>query len=253
MRKTIDINCDMGESFGHFQIGNDKEILPHVSSCNIACGFHGGDPYTIYQTLELAAKYGKNVGAHPSYLNLRGFGRETMDVPTDRLEADLIYQISALSGMAKSAGTKISYVKPHGFLYHQVGQKDEIAYCLLSAVEKIDSSLAIMGFPYSRMEEICRHKGFRFIREGYLDRRYLSGGKLLSRKEQGAILHSPPHILQQMEDILLHGMVRTFSGDPIPLEVESLCIHGDHPNSAEIAREVFHHLEKISIDLQAFQ
>ncbi|MCI4669981.1 MAG: LamB/YcsF family protein [Bacteroidia bacterium] len=250
MKKFVDINCDMGESYGHFKVGNDDAIMPFISSCNLACGFHGGDPLTILKSLKRAIHHELRIGAHPSLLNLRGFGRDVMEISVETLEADLIYQISALSGMAKSLGKDISYIKPHGYLYQLVNHQEKYASCMIRVAKMTMAEPQIMGLPASYLNLLCQNENISFIREAFLDRRYHPNGGLQSRKEEGAVLHSPEEVIIQLKNIL-NGKIETSDGRWIAMEADSLCIHGDHPNSVAIATEVYNYLKENSIKLNS--
>jgi UPF0271 protein len=235
---SIDINCDLGESFGQFIMGNDDAVFPHISSCNIACGFHGGDPLHIENTIKKALHYAVQIGAHPSYPDLAGFGRRKIVLSTEELKACIKYQISALMGMVKSQGGELKYVKAHGALYNSIAQDEKEAKTFLSAVKEINPDLAIMGLAGSPFQEIAQNLGFRFIKEGFMDRRYLEDGSLMPRKQQGAVLESVEESLQQFMTIAQKGEVETANGKRIPLQVDSLCIHGDNPLAEPLLKEI---------------
>ncbi len=240
---SIDINCDLGESFGQFIMGNDDAIFPHISSCNIACGFHGGDPFHIEKTIKKALHYKVQIGAHPSYPDLAGFGRRKILLSDEELKAAVKYQISALRGMTESLGGKLKYIKAHGALYNSIAHDEKEAETFLSAVKEINPDLAILGLAGSPFQEITKSFGFRFIREGFLDRRYQDDGSLMSRREKGSVLESVEDSLNQFLSIAQKGEVETASGKRIPMEVDSLCIHGDNPLAEEILTAI-HQLEQ---------
>jgi len=251
MIKYIDINCDMGESYGNFRLGHDLALMPFLSSCNIACGFHGGDPSTLLHTLEEAGKQGLRIGAHPSLPDLRGFGRTEMRLPLSQLKADIMYQISALSGMAGALGLSLSYVKAHGFLYHWIHEEEGPAETFLEALHTLDPKLSVMGRPESLLQKLAKHKGMAYIREGFLDRRYREDGSLLPRSEPSALLDKQ-EVLAQLRQILEKGEVLTREGSPLALEVDSLCLHGDHPQALLLAEAVYQQLSEWQVGLQNF-
>ncbi|SMG14842.1 UPF0271 protein [Marivirga sericea] len=237
---SIDINCDLGESFGQFIMGNDGAIFPYISSCNIACGFHGGDPLHMENTIEKALHFKVQIGAHPSYPDLAGFGRRKIILSDEELKASIKYQISALMGMVKSQGGELKYVKAHGALYNSIAHNEKEAKTFLLAVKELNPDLAILGLAGSPFQEIAQNSGFRFIKEGFLDRRYLEDGSLMPRKEQGAVLESVDDSLNQFTAIAQKREVQTANGKRIPMNVDSLCIHGDNPLAEKILKGIRH-------------
>ena len=231
---TIDINCDMGESFGNFIVGNDEAIMPYISSANIACGFHGGDPYHIQKTILLAKEHKVKIGAHPSYPDLGGFGRRKMDIPKDELKAILKYQIAAISGMAKSMGAKVEYVKPHGALYNTAATEEKEAMAIIEAIKEIDDSLYLMGLAGSPIQNLAKENGLKFIAEAFVDRRYTANGTLKSRKEKNAVITSDKEAVKQMMSIFMRNVVETEEGESIEIVADSICIHGDNKNVVKI-------------------
>ncbi|MGM0581841.1 MAG: 5-oxoprolinase subunit PxpA [Bacteroidota bacterium] len=248
---SIDINCDLGESFGQFIMGNDDAIFPHISSCNIACGFHGGDPLHIENSIAKAIKYNVQIGAHPSYPDLAGFGRRKILLSSEELKASVKYQVSALKGMVESQGGKLNYIKAHGALYNSIAHDEIEAKVFLSAVKEINPDLAILGLAGSPFQEITENHGFRFIREGFLDRRYQEDGSLMPRKVRDSVLETVEDSLKQFKSISQKGEVETANGNVIPMQVDSLCIHGDNPLAEEILKEI--HRSKDHITVKAFQ
>ena len=180
-RTSIDINCDMGESYGRYQLGNDEKMMSYISSCNIACGFHGGDPLVMERTLQQAIEHGVQIGAHPSYPDRSGFGRRKMDVDKQELKAIIKYQIAAIQGMAQSLNAKVSYVKPHGALYNRAASDPIEAATILKAIHEIDPELILMGLAGSLVEAMAHEKGQPFIAEAFADRRYDKNGQLVAR------------------------------------------------------------------------
>lgn len=234
----IDINCDMGESYGRFKIGNDKAIFPYISSCNIACGFHGGDPLTIERTIKLAIQHHVRIGAHPSYPDLSGFGRRKMKINSDELEALLKYQIAALQGMAKSQGAQLDYVKPHGALYNSAAFDEEESRSIIKAIRQVDPQLKLMGLAGAPIQHIAHEAGITFIAEAFADRKYESNGRLRARSNKDAVLHDPAEAAQQVLSIIQQHKVIAADGQSIPLKAESICIHGDNPHVVEILKAI---------------
>lgn len=234
----IDINCDLGESYGHFQIGADEQVFPYISSCNIACGFHGGDPLHIERTIERALKHGVRIGAHPSYPDLAGFGRRYMQIPPDELRALIKYQVAALKGMTESAGGTLAYVKPHGALYNRAADDPVEARALLDALLEIDPGLALMGLAGSLLEQMAADEKRPFIAEGFADRRYSAAGRLLPRTRPNALLPTPEEAAAQACRLVLEKGVVCDTGTFVALQVQSICVHGDHPAAPQVLQAI---------------
>ncbi len=235
---TVDINCDMGESFGNYHIGSDDAIMPLVSSCNIACGMHAGDPVHIYRTLKNAKRHGLRIGAHPGYPDLQGFGRRHIQLTAEELTSTIVYQVSALGGMAASIGLKLHYVKPHGALYNYMADNENCARIVVQAIRAVDSGLAVMGLAGSTVKRIVESEGSTFIAEAFADRRYTDNGRLLSRQLEGAVLHDPLEAAEQVMGIVNDRQVKTDTGNYLPLEAESICIHGDNPQAVPVLQAI---------------
>jgi UPF0271 protein len=250
--KVIDVNCDLGESYGSFKIGNDALVFPFITSCNIACGQHGGDPVTTEQTIQNAIKYGVQVGAHPSYPDLAGFGRRKMQLSADELKSIVKSQIAIIDGLARSYGTKLKYVKPHGALYNSLADDADEAAAFVSAIGAYDNSLAIMGLPHSELEKAARSANINFIKEGFIDRRYQTGGRLQARSEAGAVLENVDDMIQQFEDLVTKRQVKTNSGHMINMQIDSLCIHGDNPKAAALLTALHEKAKKLGVTIQKF-
>ncbi|MCR9287543.1 5-oxoprolinase subunit PxpA [Saprospiraceae bacterium] len=234
----IDINCDMGESFGNYKIGNDEEIMPYISSANIACGFHGGDPFHIEQTIKNALKYGISIGAHPSYPDLQGFGRRKMTIKNAELKAILKYQIAAVKGLVESYGGTLKYVKPHGALYNTAANDANETYVILEAIDEIDPKILLMGMAGSITEEVAKKENIPYVAEAFADRSYTENGRLMSRQKNGSVLYKPNEIVEQVLSIILEKKVKTQTGKLINLTAQSICIHGDNPNVIEILKGI---------------
>lgn len=247
-QRSIDINCDMGESYGNYSTGNDEEIFPWISSSNIACGFHGGDPFHIEQSLKRAIEYGVRIGAHPGYPDLGGFGRRKMQIGRAELKAILKYQIAALKGMAESLGGKLSYVKPHGALYNTASTDASETEVILSAIREIDPNLAFMGLAGSIMQDIAAKQGAPFIAEAFADRCYEPDGTLMSRSKAGAVIHDPEAAVTQVLSIISQQQVRSSNGSYISLKADSVCIHGDNPAAPAILRALDQAFESYQIE-----
>lgn len=237
MRYTIDLNCDVGESYGRYRIGNDEELLPLISSCNIACGWHGGDATTILNTLALAARHGLRIGAHPSYPDLAGFGRRYMQLSREDLSAGIHYQIAVVKGIAQSKGVSLSYVKPHGALYNRIAQDPAEAETVYAAIAEFDPNLSVMGLAGSHCAKIASKFELNFIAEAFADRRYDDSGKLVARSHPAGVITDPIAAANQAVDIVL-GELKSLNGQPIALNADSICIHGDNPNAVDVVRKV---------------
>lgn len=239
----MDINCDMGESTGSTIVGQDELIMPYISSCNIACGFHGGDPVHIEKTIQFALKYNVRMGAHPSYPDLIGFGRRPMNIPKNELKSILRYQIAALKGMVESAGGVLSYVKPHGALYNTASKDKNESRIIIEAIQSIDSNLALMGFAGSIMEEMANKMGVEFIAEAFADRRYESDGSLMSRSKPGAVISDPETVVEQVRKLTESQQVVAADESIIPVKAKSICVHGDNSSAPEIVRKIHEYLK----------
>ncbi|EPY4569038.1 LamB/YcsF family protein [Klebsiella variicola] len=236
---NIDLNSDLGESFGAWKMGDDGAMLALVSSANIACGFHGGDPTGIFRTLKAAKAHNVTVGAHVSYPDLIGFGRRYMDIASDDLTAGVIYQIGALKSLAVAVGTRVSYVKPHGALYNTIATDKRQAKAILAALKAVDPALPLMVLANSPLESLAQQFGIHILREAFADRAYTSNGMLVSRSEPGAVLHDPAVVAARMVQLAQEGTLTAIDGTTLTLAADSICIHGDSPGAVEMARAVY--------------
>lgn len=234
----MDLNSDMGEGFGPWPMGDDAAMLEIVTSANIACGFHAGDPAGILSTLRLAAARGIAVGAHVGYRDLAGFGRRAMDVAPDDLTADVIYQLGALDGLARAAGTRVTYVKPHGALYNTIAQGGAQAEAVIAAILAYDARLPLMALAGAPLVPLARAAGLTVIPEAFADRGYQPDGQLVSRRAPGAVLHDPDEVAHRMLRFARDGVIRTVDGQDIALDAQSICVHGDSPGAVLMARRI---------------
>lgn len=248
----IDLNCDVGEAYYDNLVGNDRELIPLVSSCNIACGFHGGDPLTIQKAIERALKYETNIGAHPSYPDLEHFGRKEMQISVSELKACLRYQIGALQQMVKSKGGLLKHVKPHGALYNAAAKDFDLAVAIGEVLREVDPKLVFLGMSNSQMEKAATHLNLPFVSEVFADRRYDTNGFLLSRDQKGAVLSSDQERAHQALEMLINQTVTAVSGKIIPLKPESICIHGDSKNALASVVYLKQLLLKNKIEVKAF-
>ncbi|CAB3628373.1 LamB/YcsF family protein [Achromobacter pestifer] len=249
---SIDLNSDLGESLGAWSMGDDASMLALVSSANVACGFHAGDPAGILATLKGAAANGVAVGAHVSYPDLTGFGRRNMDVASADLIADVIYQIGALKGLAAAAGTQVTYVKPHGALYNTIAHDARQANDVITAMLEIDPALALVGLAGSPLLKLARERGLRVVAEAFADRAYTPQGVLVSRREKGAVLHDLEVVAQRMLRLVQEGVVEAIDGSLARVQADSICVHGDSPGAVDMAREVRRRLEQSGVTIRSF-
>ncbi len=249
---VIDLNSDLGESLGAWSMGDDAAMLDIVSSANVACGFHAGDPAGILATLKAAQARGVAVGAHVAYPDLVGFGRRNMDVASADLVADVIYQIGALQGLAHAAGTRIRYVKPHGALYNTIAQDERQARDVIAAIRAVDSGLALVALAGSPLVGWAQAAGLRVIAEAFADRAYTSAGTLVSRREPGAVLHDSALVAQRMLRLVRDGVIQAVDGSLARVQAQSICVHGDSPGAVEMARAVRMALESDGVLVRSF-
>ncbi|MDO3399922.1 5-oxoprolinase subunit PxpA [Mycolicibacterium neoaurum] len=238
MTATIDLNADLGEGFGVWTLGDDDAMLDIVTSANVACGFHAGDPAGLLRVCRAAAERGVRIGAQVSYRDLAGFGRRFIDVEPAELTAEVVYQIGALSALAAAAGSKVSYVKPHGALYNSIADNEEQAAAVAQAVHAVDPDLPVLGLAGSAFFSIATQLGLRTVTEAFADRAYTAEGRLVSRREPGAVLHDPAEIADRVVAMVTTGIVTAIDGSAIPIHAESICVHGDSPGAVQIAGDV---------------
>lgn len=248
----VDLNSDLGESFGSWKMGNDAQILPIVSSANIACGFHAGDPLGILKTLKQAVALDVTIGAHVAYPDLVGFGRRNMDLSREELIADVLYQISALDGLAKVAGSKVKYVKPHGALYNTIAKDAVQAEAVIAAIQMYNPELVLVALAGSNLVEQARQAGLKVVSEAFADRAYNSDGSLVSRRLEGAVLHDSQFVAKRVVSMLQNGGVESIDGVFTPIQADSICLHGDTAGALEMAAEIKAELIKNNIRIRAF-
>ena len=238
MTRAIDLNSDLGEGYGAWKMGDDAAMLGIVSSANVACGFHAGDPLTILATLREAAAKGVAIGAHVSYPDRVGFGRRPMDVTHAELVADVIYQIGALQGLCAAAGTSVTYVKPHGALYNTIAGDARQAAAVIDGIKAIDPTLVLMGLAGAPILAQAREAGLATVAEAFADRAYTPAGTLVSRREAGAVLHDPDLIAARMLRLATEGVIEAVDGSPLHLSADSICVHGDSPGAVAISARI---------------
>jgi 5-oxoprolinase (ATP-hydrolysing) subunit A len=250
--RVVDLNADLGESFGRWRLGDDDALLGVVTSANIACGFHAGDPLTIRHACAGAVARGVAIGAQVSYRDLAGFGRREMTVPLDELEAEVLYQIAALDGIARAAGGRVSYVKPHGALYNRAARDPEQAAAIAAAVVSYDPRLPLLTLPGSATEAAAAEVRVRAVTEAFADRGYADDGSLVPRSQPGAVLTDAAAIAARAVAMVIDGVVETVSGHSVELTPRSLCVHGDTPGAVPIATAVREALARAGVTLAPF-
>ena len=248
----IDLNADLGEGFGVWELGDDDAMLDIVTSANLACGFHAGNPVGLAAACRAAERRRVRIGAQVGYFDLAGFGRRRIEVESAELTADVIYQIGALQALARAAGSTLGYVKPHGALYNTIVSDRGQARAVAEAVSAADPGLPVLGLAGSVFFEEADRLGLRTVAEAFADRAYQPDGRLVPRSESGAVLHDPDQIAERVLGMVQTGTVTAHDGSVIGVEVESLCVHGDSPGAVQIATAVRNRLASAGIELAAF-
>jgi UPF0271 protein len=248
----IDLNSDVGESFGSWTLGEDTEVLRHVSSANVACGFHAGDPSTIAQTCRTAVSTGATIGAHVGYRDLAGFGRRFLDCTAGELADDVLYQLGALDALARAAGSRIKYVKPHGALYNAIVHHEVHAQAVVDAVHAFSPDLPLLLLPGALAIQKAERRGLRAVAEAFADRAYNSDGTLVSRREDGAVLHDHAVITENMVRLAVEGKIAAQDGTILDVRAESICVHWDTPGAVAMAAAVRVGLESAGVTVGSF-
>ena len=248
--RTIDINCDIGESFGVYRLGEDEALMPLVTSANIACGFHAGDPAVMQATVRLAVKCGVSIGAHPGYPDLQGFGRREMSLPLEEMEALVLYQVSALAGFARAEGAEVTHIKPHGALYNQAGKDAALAEVIACAARRFSREVILVGLAGSALIDAGLEAGLGVAREAFPDRAYEPDGSLRRRDLHGAVIEDPVEAAGNGLHLAREGVSITRGGNTETVAVDTLCIHGDTPGAAKRAGLLRRALEDGGFDLQ---
>ena len=251
MAKQVDINCDMGESFGMYKLGHDEEVIKYISSANISCGFHAGDPIWMNKTVTLARNHGVEIGAHPSYPDLAGFGRRNMDISSDELKSDILYQIGALQAFTKDK--KLQHVKPHGALYNQAVVNETIAKTICEAILEYDSNLILLALSGSKWVKTAKEMGLKAYNEIFADRALNDDGSLVSRSKEGSVLHDVNEVADRSNQMVIEGIATTISGNEIEVEADSLCIHGDTPGAVQMAMNINNTLKSAGVEIIPLQ
>jgi UPF0271 protein len=251
MKLKVDINCDLGESYGAFRVGNDAKIMPCITSANIACGFHAGDPVTISRTMMLAKQSDVAVGCHPALPDIIGFGRREMQLSDEEARTYVVYQIGALAAFAKIAKTKLQHVKPHGALYNKAAQDLRLAKSIIKAVKDFDEELIVFAPPRSKLAEAAENTGLRVAFEVFADRAYNSDGNLLSRSKKGAIINDPEVVVERAVGMVKDRSVLAVDGKEVDFgDVHTICVHGDTLGAVELASSLKKGLTKAGITVE---
>ena len=244
--KRIDLNCDMGESFGAYQLGMDDAVIRHITSANIACAWHAGDPSVMNHTVAIAVEHGVGVGAHPGYPDLLGFGRRNLDCTMEELRDYVIYQVGALQAFCSAHGTTLQHVKPHGALYLTAVENEDVARAVAEAIVRVNPDLlyvALAGAKGKLMTRIGQEVGLKVVYEAFPDRAYSPEGTLVSRRLPGAVVKDPAAVAERALRMVKEGVVIAADGTTIPLEAQTLCVHGDNPKAVDLVRSIRETLE----------
>jgi UPF0271 protein len=246
-RRRIDFNCDLGESFGAYTLGLDAQIIPSITSANIACGFHAGDPGWMRRTVALAEQHGVGVGAHPGFPDLRGFGRRNMAVAPADVRDDLIYQIGALTAFTR--GKRLQHVKPHGALYNMAVENDALATAICQAVLDVEPQLILVVLAGSRWADHAERMGLCVAREVFADRAFTAAGTLVPRTQPGAVLHDAAHVIDRSIRLVTEGTVVAVTGEVVELRADTICLHGDTPGAVQLAAELRAAFDREGVDV----
>ncbi len=246
----MDLNSDLGESFGAYTLGADADLMPLITSANIACGYHAGDPLVMDYTVALARQYGVAVGAHPGYPDLAGFGRRKLEATETEIENFVLYQIGALAGFARAHGVTLRHVKPHGALYSVAASDMRAARAVARGVARYDPSLVLVGLANTALIQAAQQIGLKAANEGFCDRAYNADGTLRDRRQPGAVHATPERAAAQAVQLARDHNIRAYDGTIIPLEVDTLCIHGDTPHAVEYAQAIRRALTDAGIEIK---
>ena len=252
-RFKVDINCDMGESFGVYNLGMDEEIIKYISSANIACGFHAGDPSVIDETVKMAADQNVMVGAHPSFRDLVGFGRRKMEIDSKEVKQIMIYQIGALQAFAKTHNLKLQHVKPHGALNNMASTDYDMALAIAEAIKEVDENLIFVALGGSAMYKAAQNIGLRVASEVFADRAYNLDGTLVSRKIKGAVIEDSNKVKRRVLNMVKNGEVKTIDDEILKVKADTVCVHGDNPSAVKLVKELVKELEENEIEITAMQ
>lgn len=249
---TIDLNCDMGESYGVYKLGYDEDVVPFVTSINVACGFHASDPSNMLKTIRLAKKYNVAIGAHPAFPDLVGFGRRFLAASAEEIKADIIYQIGALGALCLTEGVKLQHVKVHGALYNAAAKDISVAGAVAEAIKSVNPNLYMVCLSNSTMVTAAKNVGVKYVEEAFADRAYTSQGTLVARKEPGSIIHDANAVAERILKMVKDKTVKSIDGTSVHISAQTICVHGDTPGAVEMIKAIKQKLEQNNIKLQSF-
>ncbi len=248
----MDLNCDMGESFGTYKLGYDEAVMPFVTSINVACGFHASDPMNMLKTVKLAKKYGVAIGAHPAFPDLVGFGRRVMAASTDEIKADIMYQIGALWGICQSEDLTLQHVKVHGAMYN-VAEKDiNVAIAIAEAIKTVDPNLYMVCLGNSTMVKAAQQVGVKYVEEAFADRAYTDKGTLVPRKQAGSVIHDVNEVAKRVLMMVREKKVISIDENDVPISAQTICVHGDTPGAVEMIKKLYETFKQEKVELVAF-
>jgi len=250
MKKFVDLNSDVGESFGVYKIGLDEEVLSYVSSANIACGWHAGDPIVMRNTVRSANRCNVGIGAHPGFLDIMGFGRRNMTVSPDEMKQYTIYQIGALYGFVKAAGARMQHVKPHGAMYNMAAKDGKLARAIIDGIWEVDRDLIVLGLSGSELTRAAKEKGLKAANEVFADRAYNPDGTLVARSLPGSMIHDKNIAISRVIRMVTEGKVTAINGEDINIEVDSICVHGDNPEAVDFVKLIKEELFKARVEIK---
>lgn len=250
MNRFVDLNSDLGESFGAYKIGLDEEVLKCVSSANIACGWHAGDPIVMRKTVEAAYKNGVGIGAHPGFPDIMGFGRRNMTVSPEEVKQYTIYQLGALYGFAKAVGAKIQHVKPHGAMYNMAAKDSKLAMAIIEGIWEVDRELIVLGLAGSEMINAAKEKGLKVANEVFADRAYNPDGTLVARSLPGSMIHDKKIAISRVIRMVTEGKVTAINGEDIDIKADSICVHGDNPEAIEFVTLIKEELLRAGVEIK---
>jgi len=248
----VDLNADLGESFGNYTCGMDEEVIPYISSANVACGFHASDPLVMSKTVKLAKKSGVSIGAHPGYPDLVGFGRRNMDVKPEEVKAMIQYQVGALQAFCTANGCKLAHVKPHGAMYNMAAKDEKLAYAIAEGIYEVDPGLTLLGLANSFLISAAKETGLKAANEVFADRAYNSDGTLVKRGLEGAVITDENVAISRVLQMVKKGTVVAIDGTEIEVCADSVCLHGDGKKAVLFAKELREHLEAEGVEVVHF-
>ena len=247
----IDLNCDLGESFGNYKIGMDEEVIKFISSANIACGFHASDPLVMEKTVALAKENGVKVGAHPGFPDLVGFGRRNMNVSPAELKAMVMYQVGALAAFCKARDIKMNHVKPHGAMYNMAAKDIKLALAIAEGIAEVDDSLILLGLSGSQLLKAAQEAGLKCAAEVFADRAYEEDGSLVTRTKPGAVIADENQVIERVIKMIKLGKVQAITGKEIEIKPDSICVHGDNPKALNFVKLIRQRLSQENIKIEA--